>query len=147
MEWVHTRKMENLSASDLYKMLKLRQDIFIIEQQCIYDDIDNIDPYCEHLLLKDENEVIGCSRIVPANKKFNEPSIGRIAVHIDYRKRGFGKLIVQESLDILSRRRIDTVIIEAQNYLLSFYESMGFKKIGDNYPVDGIIHSKMIYRF
>ncbi|MDX1640616.1 MAG: GNAT family N-acetyltransferase [Balneolaceae bacterium] len=147
MQWIHALSMDDLSVLDLYKMLKLRQDIFIIEQDCIYDDIDNIDPFCEHLLLKDGNKVIACSRIVPAGKKFDDPSIGRIAVDKNYRGRSLGKKLVQKSLDILSKTNTDAVIIEAQSYLLAFYESLGFQKTSDAYPVDGIPHNKMIYQY
>lgn len=147
MQWIHARSLSDLSPDDLYQMLKLRQDVFIIEQECIYDDIDNIDPLCEHLLLKDGPEVIACSRIVPAKIKFEHPSIGRIAVHKEYRKRGFGKEIVQMALEILAKKNLDTVIIEAQSYLLTFYESLGFQKNSEAYPVDGISHHQMIFRY
>lgn len=147
MQWIHARSLSDLSPDDLYQMLKLRQDVFIIEQECIYHDIDNIDPVCEHLLLKDESDVIACSRIVPEKIKFEYPSIGRITVQKQYRMRGLGKKMVQQALDVLAEKNIDTVIIEAQSYLLTFYESLGFKKISEAYPVDGISHHKMIFRY
>lgn len=147
MQWIHARSLDDLSSEDLYKMLKLRQDIFIIEQECIYDDIDNIDLVCEHLLLKDDTDVIACSRIVPENRKFEHPSIGRIAVHKMYRKRGLGKEMVLKALDVIAKKNLNTVIIEAQSYLLDFYESLGFNKISEAYPVDGISHHKMIFRY
>lgn len=148
MQWIHAGSMEEISAPDLYQILKLRQDIFVIEQDCIYQDIDNIDPFCEHLFLKDEDLVIACSRIVPTQKKFDVPSIGRIAVHKKYRKKGLGKELVQRSLDILSKKNnIDSVIIEAQSYLQIFYESLGFKRISEPYDVDGISHIKMNFNY
>lgn len=147
MEWIYARSMKEFSANDLYSMLKLRQDIFIIEQKCIYEDIDNIDPKCEHLLVKEDNKIVGCCRIVPASIKFKHPSIGRVAVHKAYRKKGFGKKLVLKSLEILSERNTDSVIIEAQSYLLDFYESLGFTAISEAYPVDGISHHKMIFHY
>lgn len=147
MQWIHARSMADLSAFDLYQMLKLRQDIFIIEQECIYDDIDNIDPICEHLLLKDGDLTIACTRIVPAGNKFDNPSIGRIAVQKNYRKRGIGKEMIQKALEILSTKNAEIVIIEAQSYLLDFYKSLGFQKVSDRYLVDGIPHIKMIFRY
>lgn len=147
MQWIHAKSMADYSALDLYQMLKLRQDIFIIKQECIYNDIDNIDPFCEHLLLKEGDLAIACTRIVPAGKKFDDPSIGRIAVHKRYRKRGIGKEMIQKALAILSTKNAKTVVIEAQSYLLDFYESLGFRQVSDQYLVDGIPHIKMAFRY
>lgn len=147
MKWIHFKNFDDLSTLDLYQMLRLRQDIFIIEQDCVYDDIDDIDPYCEHLLLKDKNNVVGCSRIVPAHKKFEHPSIGRIAIDKKYRGKGLGKKIVQKSIQLLSKKNTETIIIEAQSYLQAFYESMGFEQISESYMVDGIPHIKMNFTF
>lgn len=147
MQWIHAQILDELSTHELYQMLRLRQDVFIVEQECIFSDIDNVDPLCEHLLLKIDNDIIGCSRIVPPGKIFEHPSIGRIAVHKEYRGKGLGKKIVEKSLKILSETGTENVIIEAQTYLLAFYKSLGFNTISEAYPVDGISHNKMIYRF
>lgn len=145
MQWIHTTDMQEISANDLYQILKLRQDIFIIEQDCIYDDIDNIDPYCEHVFLKNNEQMIAYSRIVPAGKKFKHPSIGRIAIHKSFRGQGYGKEIVQRSLTLLFERGAKAVLLEAQSHLQDFYECLGFEKVSDPYPVDGISHIKMIH--
>jgi ElaA protein len=147
MQWFHTSDLNEIPASDLYQILKLRQDIFIIEQNCNYHDIDNIDTDSEHIYLKEDGEIISYSRIVPAGIKFACPSIGRIVVKKTYRGNGFGKEIVRRCLKILSQRGVSSVYIEAQSHLESFYESVGFKKISDSYPVDGISHIKMIHNF
>lgn len=147
MQWIHASNLEEISAGDLYQILKLRQDIFIIEQDCIYADIDNIDPYSEHIFLKDDGQIIAYSRIVPAGKKFKYPSIGRIVVKKSKRGDGFGKEIIKRCLNCLSQREIETVLIEAQSHLQTFYESLGFKKISKAYPVDGILHIKMVHNF
>lgn len=147
MQWIHSEYFENLSPLDLYQILRLRQNVFIIEQECIYNDIDNLDPLSEHLLLKNESDVIGCLRIVPEQIKFDHPSIGRVAVHKEYRRNGLGKELVQRSMDILSKRDTEIVIIEAQRYLKEFYESLGFRQISESYTVDGIPHIKMDFTF
>lgn len=147
MQLIYAQSLDDLSSMDLYMMLKLRQDIFIIEQDCIYNDLDNYDPLCEHLLLKDGTNVVACARIVPENTKFNQLSIGRVAVHKEYRRQGLGKEMMLKALEVLSKKNIDTVIIEAQSYLMAFYESLGFHKISEAYTVDGISHHKMIYRY
>lgn len=145
MEWIHASNLQEISANDLYQILKLRQDVFILEQNCNYNDIDNLDQDSEHVFLKDDENVIGYSRIVPAGKKFEQPSIGRIVIQKSYRKKGYGKEIIERALNILSQRGIKIVVIEAQNHLQKFYESLGFKKSSDPYDVDGIFHIKMIH--
>ena len=139
--------MQEVSATDLYQILKLRQDVFIVEQNCIYEDIDDLDPNSEHVFLKNDGKIIAYSRIVPAGMKFEYPSIGRIVINKSHRGKGFGKEIVQKSLNILSERKVKVVLIEAQSHLQRFYETLGFKKISDSYPVDGISHIKMTYEF
>ncbi len=146
MQWIHTSNLQEISSNDLYQILKLRQDVFIVEQDCIYHDIDNLDPNSEHVFLKNDQEVIAYSRIVPAGKKFDHPSIGRIVTHQSFRGKGYGREIVKRSLTILTERGIKTVIIEAQNHLQKFYESLGFKKISEPYDVDGILHIKMTHK-
>lgn len=143
MQWIHATDLEEISARDLYLILKLRQDIFIVEQNCIYEDIDNIDPDSEHVYLKKDKQIIAYSRIVPAGIKFQYPSIGRIVVHKSFRGKGFGKEIVRRSLGLLSEREVATVLIEAQSHLQKFYESLGFRKVSSPYPIDGLSHIKM----
>lgn len=139
----HVTEFNNLSPADVYNILKLRQDIFIIEQNCIYDDIDQIDLISEHLMFYDGKTLAAYTRIVPAGAKFDEISIGRIVIHPKYRGEGLGKEIINKSLGILRKREIKCVKIEAQTYLKNFYESFGFNKISDNYDVDGIPHIEM----
>ena len=137
------KSFADLSPSLLYQILKLRQDIFIIEQKCIYDDIDNIDPFCAHLCLMENEVLIGYARIVPPGKKFTPPSIGRIIVSPEKRGNKYGRMIIRESLKIVSSQGAEKVIIEAQNHLKNFYESEGFIKEGPVYDVDGIAHIQM----
>lgn len=143
MKWKHTNRFKKLSPIDLYNILKLRQDVFIIEQNCIYDDIDGLDPDCEHLMLYDNYKLVAYSRIVPAGKKFALPSIGRIVVAKEYRGDGLGRRLVKKSVDLLRSAGQQQIVIEAQSYLHKFYESIGFIKISDLYEVDGIDHIKM----
>lgn len=143
MKWKHVNRFEELTPADVYNILKLRQDIFIIEQDCIYEDIDSLDTECEHLMLYDENKLVAYSRIVPAGKKFTSPSIGRIIVAKAYRGDGLGRILVEKSVDILKMAGEQTILIEAQLYLNHFYESIGFITISDPYDIDGIDHIKM----
>lgn len=137
------KSFSQLTPSLLYEILKLRQDVFIIEQKCIYDDIDHVDPFCKHLCLLENNALIGYSRIVPAGKKFNHPSVGRIIVSKEKRGHGYGRKIIRKSLQILSMDGAEKTFIEAQSQLTAFYESEGFIPEGNEYDVDGIPHIKM----
>lgn len=145
MHWKHVEKMQDLSADELYGVLKLRQDVFIIEQDCIYNDIDNLDQQSEHLLMLDGETIAAYSRIVPAGTKFGLPSIGRIVVSPDYRGQGCGRAIVKKSIALILQKGVDQIAIEAQEYLRDFYEELGFKKNSELYDLDGIPHIKMIY--
>ena len=132
-----------LTPELLYQVLRLRQDVFIIEQNCIYDDIDGVDPFCDHLCLMDDNHLVGYARLVPAGKLFDDPSIGRIVVPANKRGHGFGRIVIRKALNILGVRGANKTVIEAQNHLRNYYESEGFTAEGTIYNVDGIPHIKM----
>jgi len=146
MNWIHRDTFDSLSTLELYEILKLRQDVFIIEQGCIYEDIDNLDQASEHLVLKEQNRVAAYARIVPADVKYKEYSIGRIVVNPAFRGRGLGKEIVLKSLELLKQRQISVVRIEAQAHLRKFYHDLGFKDDGEIYELDGILHIEMLNR-
>ena len=137
------KPFSELTPEVLYKILKLRQDTFIIEQNCIYDDIDNLDPLCIHLYVMESEKLIGYARIVPAAKKFDHPSIGRIVVCPTKRGNNIGRKLIRKSLEILRSQGAKKTIIEAQNHLKNFYKSEGFTAEGPVYDVDGIPHIKM----
>lgn len=132
-----------MSASELYNILKLRQDIFIVEQNCVYEDIDGLDDVSKHLLLKVGNELAAYSRIVPPKVKFDDISIGRIVVKEKFRGNGYGKKIVLESIHRIAETGHKSIRIEAQAHLLQFYQNLGFKSAGETYILDGIPHLQM----
>lgn len=144
MDWKYIQSFKMLSAEEVYSILKLRQDIFIIEQNCIYDDIDNIDLVSEHLMLFKNKKLVAYSRIVPPGVKFTTYSIGRVLVHPSQRRKNMGRKLVLKSIEIVKRKKVNSISIEAQEYLLEFYSSLGFRKTSETYPVDGIPHVEMI---
>lgn len=145
MKWKLYKLFEDFSPQHLYEVLKLRQEIFVIEQKCIYDDIDGLDPDSEHLLLfKPDNNLIGYLRIVPAGIKFEEYSLGRIAIDKSYRRKGLGKNLVMKGVEIVSEAGVQSIRIEAQAHLEKFYTDIGFKTVSDVYEVDEIPHIQMI---
>lgn len=144
MKWSYYNNFEDLSVNTLYKILKLRQEVFIIEQDCIYDDIDNYDQKCSHLLLINSSDLVSYARLVPKNIKYEEPSIGRIIVNPKYRGKGYGVDIVRKSIDLLKKDGAEAIRIEAQAYLTKFYRELGFEVDSDIYDLDGIPHLEML---
>lgn len=143
MKWKHVTDFSSLKAIEVYQILKLRQDIFIIEQDCIYEDIDNLDQQSEHLMLFSDKKLAAYARLVPPGVKFSEYSIGRITVNRHWRGKQIGRKLVEKSIQILKEKKERVIKIEAQEYLQVFYESIGFKKVSSTYPIDGIPHIEM----
>lgn len=144
MYWRYYKSFDDIPAGVVYGMLKLRQDIFIIEQNCIYEDIDNLDQKSAHLILFDDEIIAGCARLVPPGVKYREISIGRIAIAPSYRNRRLGKELVERSIKIATDEGHTSIRIEAQVYLQDFYDSLGFVPAGEPYDLDGIPHLEMI---
>lgn len=144
MTWSYYTTFDEFPAEHLYEVLKLRQEIFIIEQNCIYDDIDGKDGMCSHLLLWSGSSVlIGYLRIVPEEIKFKEISIGRIIVRKEYRGNGLGEILIKRGLDLARNGSESPVKIEAQAHLEDYYARFGFSTISEPYEVDGILHLLM----
>jgi len=125
----------------------LRQEVFIVEQDCAYQDADNVDPLCEHILAYDDNGLlIACARIVPKEIKYpNYASVGRVISHGKYRGTGLGKKLMQYA--IMACRKLhpnQAIKISAQVYALGFYANLGFDATGDEYLEDDIPHQAMI---
>ncbi|CAN5181488.1 GNAT family N-acetyltransferase [soil metagenome] len=145
MNWILYHNITEFEPAHLYEVLKLRQDIFIIEQNCIYDDIDGLDYDSAHLLLHgDDDTLIGYLRLVPAGKKFDELSLGRIAIKKEYRGKGYGKNLIKKGLAIAKKWGETSIRIEAQAHLVNYYANLGFKTNSETYDVDGIPHIQMM---
>ncbi|RAJ30302.1 GNAT family N-acetyltransferase [Pedobacter cryoconitis] len=146
MEYTEICKpFDSLTVKELYAILKLRSEIFVVEQNCVFLDTDGKDLSCQHLMLYQNKELMAYARIVPAGLSFTEPSIGRIVSSHAARGKGFGKQLV--SLAIANCRRLygnKPIKIGAQLYLKSFYESFGFVVYGEEYLEDDILHVDMI---
>ena len=146
---IEIKKFDELTARELYDVLKLRQDVFVIEQTCIYPDMDGCDFVCRHALLQNEDgELIGYLRILPPGQTFDTVAIGRVLVREDARGRGAARQLMTEALnfirDTLMQRQIK---LSAQQYLIGFYESLGFAIISEGYVEDGIPHIDMMLEF
>jgi len=141
------KEFSELSNNELYNILRLRNDVFIVEQKCPYDDIDGKDIKCQHLLLENNGQLAGYLRILPKGISFSQPSIGRVLVRKEYRGSGLAREIMLKAIQFIQLNWNEKEIkISAQVYLKSFYKSLGFKEVSEPYLEDDIPHIDMIYR-
>lgn len=139
------KPFDSLTVKELYEILKLRSEIFVVEQKCVFLDQDDKDQQCQHLMLYSDKQLMAYARIVPAGLSFTEPSIGRIVSSAAARGKGFGKELLNLAIENCKRLHGNKPIqIGAQLYLKTFYESFGFVKVSDIYDEDGIDHIDMI---
>ncbi len=140
------KHFNDLTVQELYDLLQLREEVFQIEQNCIYKDIDDKDQKCCHLLLYKENELVAYCRLMPNGISYDMySSIGRVVSKTKYRKEGFGRLLMQESIAQIEHLFPTVPIkISAQLYLQKFYESFGFIVVGEWYMEDEIPHIAMV---
>jgi ElaA protein len=139
---------DELTTDELYEALMLRQDVFIMEQTCVYRELDGHDKASMHLFGRDEEgALVAYLRILPPGEKFDEPSIGRVVTHMCVRNTGVGKALMLEG--IRKCREIHPghpIRITAQHRLQGFYEHVGFRAVGVPYmEVDGIMHVEMLH--
>lgn len=139
------KRFEELSVGELYGFLRLREQVFIIEQDCIYPDLDNKDQKAIHILGCKDDEVIAYSRIFRSGDYFDTASVGRVVVAQNFRKTKLGFRLMQKSIqEIKLRFKEDFITISAQCYLTEFYKSLGFIPVGESYLEDNIPHIRMV---
>ncbi|GAA0431430.1 GNAT family N-acetyltransferase [Lentibacillus halophilus] len=145
MEW-YVKTFNELSNDELYAILKLRMDIFVMEQNCMYSELDNYDQTSFHYFLKDGHEIVANVRILPAETKFPEASIGRVVVNPKYRGNGYGQQIMRKSIDYMTTVLAEPCIkIQGQKHLERFYTELGFRRTSESYLEDGIPHIDMVW--
>jgi ElaA protein len=140
-----SQSFNNLSNEELYAILQLRSEVFVVEQNCVFLDADGKDLYCHHLMCWQEKKLLACARIVPAGISYSEISIGRIVSSPSARGLGIGKQLLPKAIELAYTLHGKQVIrIGAQYYLKGFYESFGFRQDSPIYLEDGIEHIEMI---
>ena len=138
-------KYQDLSSDKLYEILKLRSEVFVVEQNCAYQDLDNKDQIAYHVLGLKDDKIIAYARIFDSEDYFLEPSIGRITVKKEFRKFKYGYQLVLNSIQFIENNfKEKKILISAQAYLTKFYNSLGFIQEGESYLEDGILHIKML---
>ena len=139
------KKFNELSVDELYDVLHLRQQIFVVEQQCIYLDADGIDKQCLHLLFFIRSELAGYARIIPPGVLYKTPSIGRVVIDRKYRGNKYAYRMMEKAMALTQAAfKAKKISISAQLYLQEFYEKLGFKKSGEVYLDCDLPHLKMI---
>ena len=140
-------KYQDLSPDRLYEILKLRSEVFVVEQKCAYQDLDNKDEKALHLVGEENNQIIAYTRIFKKGDFFKNSSIGRVLVKKKYRNKDYGRKIMKSSIDRLKKDpKEEKIELSAQKYLLKFYSELGFEKVGEEYLEDNIPHVKMILK-
>ena len=136
----------DLTPALLYEVLRFRQAIFVVEQHCAYPDLDGLDQRAQHLLLRADGELAGCLRLIPFPDEARV-TIGRVAVTLSERRRGFARLLMIEALARCRRDYPDcAVALTGQTYLAPFYESLGFAVTSAPYDDYGLSHVDMMLR-
>lgn len=146
MNW-KIKKFTELNVEEMYKILALRNEIFIVEQECPYLDCDNKDKKSYHLFAEEDGEIVSYLRILEKGVSYDEISIGRVAVKKNYRGNGISREMMLNAIEFIENELFETTIkIQAQAYLRGFYSSLGFKAVSEEYLEDNISHIDMLYK-
>ncbi|MCG9971431.1 GNAT family N-acetyltransferase [Christiangramia crocea] len=142
---IEVKGFSELNPTELYHVLQLRSEVFVVEQDCVYQDIDGKDFDALHVIGKRNEEIVAYTRCFKPGYYFEEAAIGRVVVRAADRKHGYGHEIMKASAKAISDHYNTSLIkLSAQQYLIRFYESHGYKTTGEGYLEDGIPHIAMI---
>ncbi len=142
----HRASLAQLSSAALLEILQLRAQVFVVEQNCVYADPDEYDAHALHLWIRNPSGIVAYARILAPSTRFEECSIGRVLSAEAVRGKGFGRLIMERSIEEALRSfQTNRIRISAQCYVQEFYEDLGFVAQGEVYDEDGIPHREMVY--
>lgn len=145
MKW-EIKAFDQLSLQELYTILTLRADVFVVEQACPYPEVDGKDPNCLHLLGTDEGGLVAYLRILSAGLSYDEVSIGRVVIKPSHRGKGLGRPMMEQAIHYITTEWKESQIkIGAQAHLAKFYGSLGFEAVSEVYLEDDIPHLDMLY--
>lgn len=142
---IQVKTFEELTKQELYNLLQLRSEVFVVEQDCVYQDMDGKDEKALHVLGFKEDKIVAYTRIFKPGLYFDESSIGRVVVAKNERKYKYGYDIMEASIEAIKHHfKTSLIKISAQCYLKKFYSNLGFNIIGEEYLEDDIPHIAMI---
>lgn len=144
LRWI-IKSFEELLPEELYQLLRLRSEVFVVEQNCVFLDLDNKDQQSLHVMGWIDNILAVYVRILPPGLAYDEPSIGRVVSSPIYRRTGAGRILMEKAIQLTKTLYVgENIRIGAQLYLKDFYTSLGFERQGDVYLEDGIDHIEML---
>ena len=139
-----TKTFQELTTTELYQILQIRSEVFVVEQDCVYQDVDGKDQKAIHVFGVKNDKIVAYTRIFKPGDYFENASIGRVVVEEKERKFGYGHDVMKASIKAIQEHYNQiNITISAQVYLQKFYESHGFIKVGEEYLEDGIPHIRM----
>ena len=142
---IYTKTFQELTINELYDLLQLRSEVFVVEQNCVYQDIDGKDTKALHVIGKKNNKIVAYTRIFKPGHYFENASIGRVVVSNVERQHKYGYDLMEVSIKTIKGYfNTATIELSAQVYLKKFYNNLGFKEVGEEYLEDGIPHINMI---
>ena len=142
---IKVKYFDELTISELYNILQLRSEVFVVEQNCVYQDIDGKDSKALHIIGFKNDKIVAYTRIFKPGDCFKEAGIGRVVVRENERKHGCGNDIMKASIRAIEENfSKSTIYLSAQTYLVKFYGSLGFNVVGEEYLEDNILHIDMV---
>lgn len=139
---LHIKKFEELNIDEIYDILRVRSEVFVVEQSCSYQDLDQKDKNAFHIYFTEDNEIVAYLRVLDKGVLFDEAAIGRVLT--TRRRCGLGTQILKEGIRAAKERfGAESIVVEAQTYARGFYEKQGFRQISEEFLEDGISHIKM----
>ena len=146
MEWI-IKRFDQLTTLELYELLKVREEVFVMEQECLYHDLDSKDFNATHMFALEDNQMVCYLRVLDKGVSYDEVSIGRVLTKPAYRRKGYGEQIMARAIDYIENVMGEGKIrISAQAHLEKFYGDLGFEVVSDVYLEDGIEHYEMLYQ-
>ena len=140
----HYKEFDELTSAELYEILSLRVTVFMVEQNCLYNEMDGKDPKCAHLWCTMDGKILAYCRIVPPKVSYELPSIGRVVSHPDSRHLKLGHQLMRNAIEIIQNHfQTNSIKISAQSYLKNFYAQYGFEQTSDEYLEDNLPHMEM----
>lgn len=144
---IQIKEFRELTTNELYDILRVRSEVFVVEQTCVYLDCDGKDKSAYHVFAYEDGEVAAYTRILNRGVSYDEVSIGRVLVNEKHRGKKYGYEIMKKTMEFISENMKESEIrISAQKYLLNFYISLGFEAVSEVYLEDDIEHLEMFYK-
>lgn len=142
---IEVKPFKSFTVEELHAVFQLRSEVFVVEQDCVYQDIDGNDPKALHVLGYKDNTLVAYTRVFKRGDYFKQASIGRVVVKAQYRALKYGYAIMEASINIVKTEYNETPIkVSAQQHLKQFYTNLGFTQVGEPYLEDGIPHIAML---